>query len=81
MKKQIDKKLAIWGLIVISLSSVAGTLAVQQLNPSYLKKILPFLMIFILLIVSLKKDFGLKEKKEVISEKYIIIFFGIINCF
>ncbi|MDM8517955.1 TSUP family transporter [Desulfobacterales bacterium HSG16] len=76
-KGEASLKEAAWGIIFTLIGATAGAWFVQQLDPSFIRPLIPILLIFVFVYTIFSKNLGYEDRAAKLSQNMFFVLFGI----
>lgn len=76
-KGKVNLKECAFGVVTTLIGAMSGAWIVQRLNPDFIKHLVPFLLLIVLIYTVLSKNLGLTDTKAKIPHTLYYLLFGI----
>jgi uncharacterized protein len=72
-----DLKKSCWGIVFTLMGAVLGATLIQHLNPSFLKNLMPILLMVVFVYTLLNKHLGYERRHARMPQQWFFILFGL----
>lgn len=75
--KKVDLRESLTGIIFTFIGAAIGAWLIQQLDPGFIKHIIPILLLVVFVYTLLSKDLGYKRRDALMSKGWFFVAFGL----
>jgi uncharacterized membrane protein YfcA len=76
-KKKVDLRASFTGIVFTFIGAAIGARLIQQLNPGFIKHIIPMLLLVVFVYTLMARDLGVKHRDALMSKRWFFFMFGL----